>query len=89
MTIQLAKHLTVEGRYIRLRTSKTYISNKEQSLSYISMFNTIRGLLIYGLKNNLFNSLEIKSWFGYETDEDRKKFESLIDGLDIYLLKQS
>ena len=41
----------------------------------------LRDLLMYGLKNKLFDIPEIKSWFDYETDEDRKEFESLIDGL--------
>ena len=44
-------------------------------------FTTLQGLLVYGLKNNLFNIKEIKSWFDYETDKDRAEFEKLIDGL--------
>ena len=69
------------GSYINLGISKTYISNEENELYYKDIFDTLKGLLIYGLKNNLFDILEIKSWFDYGSDEDRKEFESLIDGL--------
>ena len=45
------------------------------------IFQTLRGLLTDGLSKKVFNILEIKSWFDYETEEDRKTFEGLIDGL--------
>ena len=53
----------------------------------LALFNTLKGLLIYGLKNNLFDIKEIKSWFDYERDEDRKEFEKLIDGLGEFEVK--
>ena len=56
---------------------KTYIIKVDVR----TIFTNLIELLIYGLKNNLFNIPEIKSWFDYERDEDRKEFESLIDGL--------
>jgi hypothetical protein len=46
------------------------------------IFYTLKGLLIYGLKNNLFDIPEIKSWFDYESEEDREMFEGLIDKLE-------
>ena len=48
----------------------------------LAFFNTLKGLLIHGLKNNLFDIPEIKSWFDYEREVDREVFEGLIDGLE-------
>ena len=48
----------------------------------IDIFVPLRGLLFYGLQKKFFDIPEIKSWFEYETEEDRKEFESLIDGLE-------
>ncbi|HIP51361.1 MAG TPA: NACHT domain-containing protein [Campylobacterales bacterium] len=54
-------------------------TQNKDDLNYF--FFTLKGLLVHGLKNNLFDIPEIKSWFDYKTNEDRKEFESLIDGL--------
>ena len=48
------------------------------------IFRTLNGLLIFGLKKNLFNLKEIKSWFEYENEEVKKRFEALINGLKNY-----
>ncbi|MCH9739615.1 MAG: pentapeptide repeat-containing protein [Epsilonproteobacteria bacterium] len=58
----------------------TYIGNFGENVLK-DIFYSLNGLLIDGLKNNLFDIPEIKSWFDYETNEDRKAFEKLIDGL--------
>jgi len=60
----------------------TYLHFAEQESRVLEVFYPLKGLLIYGLKNNLFDLLEIKSWFDYETEKERKMFESLIDGLE-------
>jgi len=46
-------------------------------------FITFEGLFILGLKNNLFDIPEIKSWFDYGSEKDREVFEGLIDGLEV------
>lgn len=60
----------------------TYLHFAEQESRGLEVFYPLKGLLIYGLKNKLFDIPEIKSWFDYETEKDRKMFESLIDGLE-------
>ena len=46
-----------------------------------SIFYTLRGLLIHGLRDDIFTQEEIKSWFEYSKNEDKEVFENLIDGL--------
>jgi len=75
----LSRFLTKKERKEKLNKSlKSYISK-----FYLkNTFSTLKGFLTYGLKNNFFDIPEIKSWFDYESEEDREEFEGLIDGLE-------
>jgi len=71
------------------------ILNKEQTYpkTFVCEWNSwileslLEGFITYGLKNNLFDIPEIKSWFDYEREEDREVFEGLIDGLEEFDIK--
>ncbi len=57
------------------------VHHKSFSERDMHIFNTLKGLFIFGLENNLFDIEEIKSWFDYGNDKVKKEFEKLIDGL--------
>jgi len=48
----------------------------------MGLFKYFEPFFKYALARNLCNINEIKSWFIYGKDEDRKEFENLIDGLN-------
>lgn len=54
---------------------------KKNFRGILIIFKTLKGLLIFGLNNKLFDINDIKSWFDYEYDEIRSEFEELIDSL--------
>lgn len=68
------------GIYENYGAQITFLSSMNSQR--LKKFPFPKGFLIHGLKNNLFDIPEIKSWFDYETKEDRKEFEKLIDGLE-------
>lgn len=45
------------------------------------IFDTLKGLLQFGLNKNFFTIKDIKSWFRYSKKQDKQKFEALIDTL--------
>ena len=47
----------------------------------IALFQYFKPFFEYGIKSNLFEINQIKLWFIYGRDEDKKEFEGLIDGL--------
>ncbi|NEW60879.1 hypothetical protein GSY74_06245 [Sulfurovum sp. bin170] len=70
-------------------SSEVFECGMKERINYFNQYGakTLQSLLIYGLKNKLFDIKEIKSWFAYETDEDREAFEKLIDGLGEFEVK--
>lgn len=83
---QIQPYYFLPKQLIETLVDRTYMGYKYQE-NYIldnlnkNTFLTLKGLLLYGLKNNFFDISEIKSWFEYQKDKDRKEFETLIDGL--------
>ena len=51
---------------------------------YNDFFNTLNGLLVYGLKKSKFSVEEIKSWFEFETEELESEFYTEFDKLKEY-----
>jgi len=78
---QLISHFLKEDSTKDIRKTLVYETRNHPKVTS-ELFRTLRGFLFLGIKNKLFTSPEIKSWFDYETEEDRKKFESLIDSLE-------
>lgn len=76
------EHLSQYSHYINYNSSKTFLSSQINQFNAINtIFNTLKGLLQFGLKKNFFTLVDIKSWFDYEREEDRETFEALIDTL--------
>jgi len=71
------------GMYVNNGLDISYISfTKQASLGKVdNIFNTLKGLLSFGLKKELFKLHDIKTWFKYEDTEVQNEFESLIDTL--------
>ncbi len=63
-----------EISYIRYHTLK-FVSETHE------IFDTLRGLLVFGLEKKLFDIKEIKSWFEYGDDKTKEEFEKLINKL--------
>lgn len=82
--VLLAEKLTSD-KSVNFNRVTTYLSfdrkDNKNFLLPLVIFKPLKGLLLYGLKNKLFDIPEIKLWFDYETEEDRKEFESLINRL--------
>ncbi len=72
--------------WVNYGTKKTFISEKayynKKRDELDNMFRTLKGLLLFGLKKDLFDKKGIKSWFEYENEKVRDKFETLIDTLE-------
>ena len=78
---ELVKFLRTDIKYKNSKVKTLIYKEYKEQVTYLHIFKTLEGFLVLGLKKNLFDISEIKSWFDYETDEDRKEFETLIDGL--------
>lgn len=69
------------GGYVNYGSSKTFLNFSDNDEVSSEIFNTLKGLLQFGLNKNFFTLEDIKSWFEYERDEDKEKFEALLDTL--------
>ncbi len=78
--IQLAKYFDSRRRF---RSEYKNIQTLILSDNHEHIFKRLSGFLIYGLKNDLFDIGEIKSWFLYDNDKTKKKFEKLIYNLKV------
>lgn len=86
--------LNLDGNFIGTyvnngsNVSKVNEDSKRRPFGYSinDIFNTIKGLLYFGLEKNLFDTKEIKSWFEYDDDETKEEFEKLIDKLEMGLI---
>ncbi len=57
---------------------------------YVDIFNTIRGLLVFGLKNKYINDTnEIKGWFDFDDEAIKTEFHEMIDTLKIHERKKT
>ncbi|NIM10712.1 MAG: hypothetical protein GTO45_01895 [Candidatus Aminicenantes bacterium] len=54
-----------------------------------SIFKTLKGLLVYGLQNQLFTVAEIKTWFQFESEDMKKIFFQKIDELKKFEVKKT
>lgn len=79
---QYKNNSTKYSQYINYNSSKTFLSSQIDEFNAINeIFNTLKGLLQFGLSKDFFTLKKIKAWFEYERKEDKKKFEALIDTL--------
>ncbi|AHJ12575.1 NACHT domain-containing protein [Sulfurospirillum multivorans] len=77
------ENTTRYSSYIHCGSLTIFLNSKIRTFKIINeIFNTLSGLLEFGLKKNYFTIDEIKSWFKYEKKEDKEKFEALIDTLN-------
>lgn len=75
------KSLSKNGGYVNYGSSKTFLNFSNDHEVSSEIFNTLKGLLQFGLNKRFFTIQNIKSWFDYEREEDRETFEALIDTL--------
>ena len=80
MPIQLVKFFDIREKFEM---------GTEKRINYFIPYGakTLKDLLVYGLKNSLFDTSEIKSWFVCETNIDRNVFKKLIDELKEFEVK--
>lgn len=69
--------------YSNIGYKKTFLNfSKGEGESIANkIFNTLEGLLQFGLNKNFFTLEEIKTWFEYKRKKDKEKFEALLDTL--------
>ena len=72
-----------EGFYVNNGLNISYVSFTDMGSfgNVTELFNTLKGLLSFGLKKELFKLHDIKTWFKYEDTKVQNEFESLIDTL--------
>lgn len=67
--------------YVNHGYKKTFLNSFEDYKLENSIFKQLKGLLQFGLNKYFFTIKDIKSWFDYAREEDRKTFEALLDTL--------
>jgi hypothetical protein len=75
--------------YVDLGSSLSTLGAKLFKGYHIDIFKILEGFLIYGLQHQLFTVEEIKTWFQFESEEDKKEFFQKIDGLKKYEVKKT
>ena len=68
-------------RYFNQGNTKCFISAFKEF--HYNIFDVLEGLFEYGFKNELFTVDEIKSWFQFETEENKKDFFEKVDSIKI------
>jgi len=73
--------LNMDEIYETTGYKKTFLNFYLNEKIETDIFNTLKGLLQFGLSKNFFALEEIKTWFEYEKKADKEKFEALLDTL--------
>ncbi|MCK5055965.1 MAG: NACHT domain-containing protein [Candidatus Aminicenantes bacterium] len=76
------------NRYANFGISTSFFQ-RDYHLVINEIFNSLQGILIYGLQKKLFEIEEIKTWFKFESEDDKKEFFAKIDELKKYEVKRS